>query len=161
MEPKELKIEYVPIGAIVPYANNAKLHPDEQIEEIKTSITRYGFNDPIAVWQDTIVEGHGRLIAATELGMEAVPIIRLDHMTDEERRAYMLVHNKATMDSGFDTEALNKELEDLADMDMSAFGFEELHEVIEAMDLDDEPEEKKEGETYKCPKCGFVFEVRK
>lgn len=75
---RKLQVEYVPIESITPYANNAKLHPAEQIEQIKKSIEQFGFNDPIAVWHDTIVEGHGRLIAATEMGIEMVPVIRLD-----------------------------------------------------------------------------------
>jgi len=132
----ELKIEYVPIRDIKPYKRNAKLHPTEQIEQIKKSITDYGFDDPIAVWNNTIIEGHGRLIAALELGIETVPIIRLDHLTDEQRRAYALVHNKLTMNSGFDIELLNMELAELKsfDIDMEPFGF----------DIEEAPEEKKD-----------------
>ena len=118
-----LKIEYIPVKEIEPYKNNAKLHPDEQIGQIKRSIEEFGFNDPIAVWHGTVVEGHGRLIAAQELGMERVPIIRLDDLTDEQRRAYMLVHNKTTMNSGFDLDLLNLELDDL-DFDMTFYGFD-------------------------------------
>ena len=79
-----LTIEYVPIGDLTAYERNAKLHPAEQIQQIKTSIQEFGFNDPIAVWQENeIIEGHGRLIAAKELGYTEVPIIRLDGLTDE------------------------------------------------------------------------------
>lgn len=71
-----LKIEYVPIGDLKPYENNAKIHTDEQIEQIKKSIQEFGFNDPIAVWKDgEIIEGHGRLFAAKQLGLKEVPII--------------------------------------------------------------------------------------
>lgn len=121
----ELKIEYVPINSIKPYENNAKLHPDEQIEQIKQSIRDVGFRDPIGVWKGVIVEGHGRYIAADEMGMEEVPIIRLDDMTDEQRKEYMLVHNKLTMNSGWDFSALQQELDDLKDkdIDMTQFGF--------------------------------------
>lgn len=123
----ELKIEYVPIGSIEPYANNAKLHPAEQVEQIKKSISEFGFNDPIAVWKNgEIIEGHGRLIAAIEMGLDEVPIIRLDELTDEQRRAYILVHNKITMNSGFSTDLLSLELSDITDIDMSAFGFEDI-----------------------------------
>ena len=122
----KLQVEYVPTRDIKPYKNNAKLHPTEQIAQIKQSITEFGFNDPIAVWHDTIIEGHGRLIAALELGIETVPIIRLDELTDEQRKAYALVHNKLTMNSGFDIELLNMELTELKgfDFDMEQFGFE-------------------------------------
>lgn len=119
----ELKIEYVPIEDIKPYSNNAKLHPAEQIEQIKSSIQQFGFNDPVAVWHDEIVEWHGRLIAATELGIDNIPIIRLDSLTDEQRRAYALVHNKLTMNSGFNFDLLQIELENIS-FDMSEFDFE-------------------------------------
>ena len=119
----KLKIEYVPIEDIKPYANNAKTHPAEQIEQIKRSIEQFGFNDPIAIWHDEVVEGHGRLIAATEMGIDTVPIIRLDNLTDEQRRAYSLVHNKLTMNSGFNFDLLQMELESLS-IDMSEFDFE-------------------------------------
>lgn len=120
----KLKIEYIKTDDLVPYAGNAKLHPAEQIEQIKKSIEQFGFNDPVAVWKDNeIIEGHGRLIAAKELGMDKIPIIRLDELTDEQRRAYTLVHNKLTMNSGFDDELLDLELESITDIDMSDFGF--------------------------------------
>ena len=83
---KNLKIEYVPIETIKAYERNAKLHPQEQIQQIKNSILEFGFNDPIAVWKDNeIIEGHGRLIAAKELGLTEIPIIRLDDLTDQQR----------------------------------------------------------------------------
>lgn len=113
-----LKIEYIPVKEIEPYKNNAKLHPDEQIGQIKRSIEEFGFNDPLAVWHGTVVEGHGRLIAAQELGMETVPVIRLDELSDEQRRAYTLIHNKLTMNSGFDLDLLDLELGDITDIDM-------------------------------------------
>ena len=119
-----LKIEYIPVKDIVPYKNNVKLHPDEQIGQIKRSIEEFGFNDPIATWHGTVVEGHGRLIAAQELGMETVPVIRLDGLSDEQRRAYTLIHNKLTMNSGFDFDLLDLELGDITDIDMGEFGFD-------------------------------------
>lgn len=118
-----LSVEYVPIGSIKPYKRNAKLHPQEQIEQIKRSIQQFGFNDPIGIWHGEIVEGHGRYLAAKELGYDTVPIIRLDDLTDEQRRAYALVHNKLTMNSGFDLDILNLELNDI-DLDMEEFGFD-------------------------------------
>lgn len=89
----KLKIEYVPTDKIAPYKGNAKIHTPEQIEQIKDSILQFGFNDPIAIWGDgTVIEGHGRLIAARELHFDKVPVIRLDELTDDQRRAYILVH---------------------------------------------------------------------
>lgn len=120
----ELKIEYVNIDSIKPYKNNAKQHPKEQIEQIKKSIEQFGMDDPIGIWKDEIVEGHGRLIACKELGFEKVPVIRLDHLSDEERKAYTLAHNKLTMNSDFDIDILNAELDDILNIDMSDFGFD-------------------------------------
>lgn len=121
-----LKIEYVSKDQLKPYAKNAKLHTDEQVEQIKRSIEEFGFNDPIAVWhEDEIIEGHGRLLAVMEMPeIETVPIIRLDDLTDEQRRAYMLVHNKLTMNTDFDFDLLDIELEDILNIDMSEFGFD-------------------------------------
>ena len=122
---KPLAIEYVKTSELVPYAGNAKEHPAYQIEQIKKSILDYGMNDPIAIWHgNEIIEGHGRLIACEELGIEEVPVIRLDDLTDEERREYALVHNKLTMNSGFDELKLDFELSALPEFDMSAFGFD-------------------------------------
>lgn len=151
----KLKIEYVPIDSIKPYKNNAKLHPDEQVEQICNSIRETGFNDPIGVWHDEIVEGHGRLLAAEKLGMKEVPIIRLDDLTDEQRRAYMLAHNKLTMNSGFDIELLDMELAEIETIDMTLLGFDDKEEetpqeVVED-DFDAEPPEKpksKLGDIY-------------
>ena len=133
---EKLKIEYVGIDSIKPYKNNAKEHPKEQIEQIKTSIEKFGMDDPIGVWNNEIVEGHGRLIACKELGMKEVPIIRLDHLTDEERKAYTLAHNKLTMNSDFDLDILNQELNSIVSINMEDFGFfnEILEELNEAID---------------------------
>lgn len=132
----KLKIEYVDIDSVTPYGNNAKLHPAEQIEQIKRSIQEFGFNDPVAVWDNTVVEGHGRLIAAGELGLDKIPVIRLDSLTDAQRRAYGLVHNQLTMNSGFNNDLLEIELDDI-DIDLTGYGFE--FEDIE-INLEDEPE---------------------
>lgn len=139
----KLKIEYVDINSIKPYKNNAKLHPKEQIEQIKKSIEQFGMDDPIGIWKDEIVEGHGRLIACKELGYTEVPIIRLDHLSDEERKAYTLAHNKLTMNSDFDIDILNNELDDILNIDMSDFGFEKMIEDEEIIE-DEIPDKKKE-----------------
>ena len=136
---EKLKIEYVGIDDIKPYENNAKQHPEEQIEQIKKSIEQFGMNDPIGVWNDEIVEGHGRLLALKELSYKEVPIIRLDHLTDEERRAYILAHNKLTMNSDFDIDVLNNELDGILNIDMVDFGFETIEEEIKE-DIKEKPE---------------------
>ena len=118
----ELKVEYVNIDTIKPYKRNAKTHPKEQVEQIKKSIQEFGNCDPIGVWHGEIVEGHGRYLALKELGETTIPIIRLDSLTDEQRRAYGLVHNQLTMNSPWDLPALDLELADL-DFDMGELGF--------------------------------------
>lgn len=124
MEENKLKIEYVDIETLVPYQKNAKIHTEEQIKQIEESIKKFDMIDPIGVWKDnTIIEGHGRLIACKNLGYKKVPIIHLDHLTDEERRAYTLAHNKLTMNTDFDFDILNDELGDIFNIDMSDFGF--------------------------------------
>lgn len=153
---KNLVIEYVPIDSVVLYEKNAKLHPEEQIEQIAKSIQEFGFNDPIGIWNNQIVEGHGRFLAAKQLGIEEIPVIRLDDLTDEQRRAYMLAHNKLTMNSGFDINLLNEELANLS-FDMSDFGFEEATQSLTAgteIDVDEYDDNKFE---CTCPKCGFKF----
>lgn len=156
----KLKIEYIPIEDLKTYANNAKIHTAEQIEQIKKSIQEFGMNDPIAVWKDNeIIEGHGRLIALKELGFTEAPIIRLDNLSDEERRAYALVHNKLTMNTGFDFAVLDMELEDLS-FDMAEFGFDTqtyTDEDFNSLFSDAEPKEKEEPKQIKCPHCGQWF----
>lgn len=154
----KLKVEYLPIEEIKPYENNAKIHTPEQIDQIKESIKQFGMNDPIGIWSkdNIIVEGHGRLLACQELGYKEVPIIRLDDLTDEQRRAYTLAHNQLTMNTGFDIDTLTEELENLS-IDMSEFGFEDINKEdfnIEEDDFDFEEEERpeaktKRGEIYK------------
>lgn len=121
-----MKIEYVNPNDIKPYKRNARKHGEEDIEAIKASIEKVGFRDPIGVWKNTIVEGHGRQIAALELGLDRVPIIRLDDMTDEERRTYALAHNRTAELSDWEEDILNSELKALSSLgvDMTEFGFE-------------------------------------
>ena len=157
----ELKIEYLNKTQLKPYANNAKIHNAKQIEQIKKSIEQFGFNDPIAVWHDNeIVEGHGRLLAVMEMDdIESVPVIRLDNLSDEERRAYMLAHNQLTMNTGFDFALLDEELENL-NIDMGEFGFyvpQFTEQEIEA--LYEDKKSKKEPKTIECPKCGELIEI--
>lgn len=135
----ELKITELPVSELVEYAGNAKLHPHEQVDQIANSISEFGNNDPIAVWHNEngepeIVEGHGRLMALRKLGIETAPVIYLDHLSDEQRRAYALVHNKLTMNSDFDFEILQSELEAVESLEMGDFGFDELD--IDFMDFD-------------------------
>ena len=134
-----MKIEEISIEELKVYNKNAKKHPKKQIEQIKQSIEEFGMCDPIGVWGNEIVEGHGRFKACKELGFTKVPIIRLDHLTDEQRRAYNLVHNKLTMSSDFDIELLDEELENILEIDMENFGFLN-DDAVKKVSRDDEDE---------------------
>ena len=150
-----LKIEYIKASELTPNPNNAKLHPEAQVAQIMRSIKEYGMDDPIAVWgeDNMIIEGHGRLLACEKLGIEEVPIIRLDHLTDKQRRAYTLIHNQLTMNSGFDVQKLTAELEAIGD-NLIEYGFDikPFQGIIE-----DEPagvEEETFSEQGKCYRLG-------
>ena len=146
------------IDDLTPDPQNAKEHPAWQVEQIKESIEHFGNLDPIGVWGDNnlIVEGHGRFLALKELGFTEVEAIRLDWLTDEERRAYALAHNKLTMNSGFDIDALNLNLGAITEIDMSLFGFDtkiidgpaEEPEADEMPEDDDVPERCKPGDVW-------------
>lgn len=129
----KMEIIKLKINDITPYEKNAKIHTEVQIEQIKKSIQEFGMNDPIAVWgkNNTIVEGHGRLEALKQLGYTEVDCIRLDHLTDEERKAYTLAHNKINMNTGFDHMLLDEELDSIEDINMEDFGFEEIEETLQ------------------------------
>lgn len=162
----ELKIEYLPIGKLKPYTKNARKHERASIDVIKHSIEKFGMNDAIGIWSDKniIVEGHGRWLACKELGMKQVPVVRLDHLTDEERRAYALAHNKTAEVSEWDMPLLDEELATISEIDMTELGFadvsgtefteEQLNQFFE-----DAPAKEKDPKKIQCPHCGEWFEV--
>ena len=145
-----MKIEKVKIIDLLEYKYNAKEHPEWQIEQIVASIKQFGFNDPIAIDENnTIIEGHGRLYALQEMGETEVDCIRLSHLDEEQKRAYILAHNKLTMNTDFDEELLNKELENIFNIDMSAYGFDKL--------VEDEEEQVQE-QMYSDKISGLMYE---
>lgn len=126
----ELKIEYIAVEDLKPYEKNNKKHEDFDIGEIAKSISKYEMIDPVGIWgkDNTIVEGHGRVLACKQLGIDKVPCIRLDHLTDEQRREYAIVHNKSHELALYDFDNLADEL---ADLDLSDFDFDFVFEVNE------------------------------
>jgi len=119
-------VEYVPVADLIPYARNARTHSDEQIAQIAGSIQEFGFNNPVLIdGQNSIIAGHGRVLAAGRLKLEQVPCIRLTHLTDIQKRAYILADNKLALNAGWDAEALSLELAELSqsDLDMTLMGF--------------------------------------
>lgn len=134
MENANLKIEYVPIETLTPYEKNARKHLDFDIDVIAKSIEEFGMNDPIGVWGDKniIIEGHGRLLALKKLGYKEVPIIHLDHLNDEQRKAYALAHNRSAELSSWDDDVLFAELDALEhDFDLESLGFGEFLKIEE------------------------------
>jgi len=120
---ENIKIEYIPIKDLKPYERNARKHADYDVSQIMVSIQKYGFNDPIGIWSDKniVVEGHGRLLACKKLKMQEVPCIRLDHLTDEQRKAYAIIHNKSAELSEWDIDLL---AEDVPQLDFDGFDIE-------------------------------------
>ena len=122
------RIELWPLDRLKPYERNARTHSPEQVAQIAASIREFGFTNPVLVdGADGILAGHGRLAAAKAMGMAEVPVIVLDHLSAEQRRAYVLADNKLALNAGWDEELLRMELTDLGEMDfeLSLIGFSE------------------------------------
>lgn len=135
---ENLKIEYIGVNELKPYNKNARKHSAEDVQYIVNSIEEFGMCDPIGIWgkNNLVVEGHGRLLALKKLGYATAPCIRLDHLSDEQRRAYALAHNRTAEMSEWDGDLLAQEREDLIDFDFTDFGFNDLEEKLEK-DLSD------------------------
>ena len=174
---KRSQIEEWDIERLSPYENNAKLHPDSHIEQIANSIEEFTFLDPVAVDENgEILEGHGRLLAAKKRGDAVIPVIQVTGLSDAQKVAYRLAHNKLTMNTGFDPDMLKLDFEFLqdSDFDLGLTGFGELE-----LSFLDEEEEEEINEPYnpksstkevnvdefefdhKCPKCGFQYNDKK
>lgn len=135
------RIELWPVDKLVPYARNARTHSSEQVDKIAASIIEFGFTNPVLVDGDAgIIAGHGRLMAAKQLGMEKVPVVELSHLSDEQKRAYILADNRLALDAGWDEELLADELAALAadgfDLALTGFSDDELADLLETGDAD-------------------------
>lgn len=131
-----MELEKINIEKIKMYENNAKEHPYWQVEEIVKSISAFGYKDPIALDEnDIIIEGHGRYLALKQLDFKEIEILRITDLTEEQKAAYAIAHNKLTMNTDFDFETLKYELNklELADFDLKILGFEEteLEKILE------------------------------
>jgi ParB-like chromosome segregation protein Spo0J len=140
MTRQKLKIVYRSPSDLIPYVNNARTHSDEQIQQIAKSIDEFGFNAPILVdGENGIIAGHGRYEAALSLGLDGVPTIDLSHLTDSQKRAYIIADNKLALNSGWDIETLGDELDSLMadDVDLALLGFstDDLQRIADDRDL--------------------------
>jgi site-specific DNA-methyltransferase (adenine-specific) len=129
------RIELWPLERLRPYERNARTHSAEQVAQIAASIVEFGFTNPILVdSHDGIIAGHGRLMAASELGLKTVPVVVLDHLSERQRKAYILADNQLALNAGWDTDLLRAELQDLAeqDFDLTLIGFsdDELADLL-------------------------------
>ena len=161
------KIELWPLSRLKPYANNARTHSADQVQQIAASIATYGFNNPILVdTEDGIIAGHGRLSAAQSLQLEHVPVIVLDHLTDAQRRAYILADNRLAELAQWDDDLLVGELEALGDdgIDISSLGWspeelDQLQEDLEEMLEIDDPEDLGDEDGEEKTAFHFEFEL--
>lgn len=125
-KPGRLKVAYRPIEELIPYARNSRTHSDAQVAQIAASIREFGWTNPVLVdGERGIIAGHGRVMAARKLGLDEVPTIELAHLTDTQRRAYVLADNQLALNAGWDEALLAVELKELADagFDLPVVGF--------------------------------------
>ena len=139
-----MKIESLPIERLIPYARNSRSHSDAQVAQVAASIREFGFTNPVLIdGADGIIAGHGRVLAARKLGLDKVPCIRLVHLSETQKRAYIIADNKLALNAGWDEEMLALELAELreVDFDLDLVGFDEE----ELGDLFAEPAPEAEG----------------
>ena len=172
-----MTIEHLKTSDLIPYARNAKKHDASQVAKLAGSIREFGFTNPVLIDKDNgIIAGHGRVLAAQSLALESVPCIRLGHLSDTQRRAYILADNRlAEIGGGWDEEMLKLELADLRelDTDFDLMGFDAS--LIEEKLNPSEPSipsitpesSAKEIDVdsfdmdHRCPRCGFEFDSKK
>ena len=136
-----MKIEHIALEALIPYARNSRTHSDAQVAQIAGSIREFGFTNPVLIdGAGGIIAGHGRVMAARKIGLEQVPCIRLDYLTEAQRRAYVIADNKLAMNAGWDDEMLRLELLDLQDagfdLDLTGFDAGEIEALLSGADAE-------------------------
>src|SRR6266403_5539403 len=138
--PMAQRIEFLPLDRLVPFARNPRTHSDAQVAQIAASIAEFGFNNPILVdTKNGIIAGYGRLLGARKLQLSEVPVIVLDHLTDAQKRAYIIADNQLALNAGWDETLLTAELAALQeeDFDINVIGFEdeELARLLAALEV--------------------------
>lgn len=166
MDQKEkLTLTYLSIDVLKPYERNARVHSKDQIQRIAKSIQKFGFNNPVIIDKDNgIVAGHGRVEAAKLLKMKQVPVICAEHLTEEQKKAYIIADNRLAELSGWDDDILRMELPEI-EFDLADIGFEDFvidPHAFEAGSEDDQGElDRTMHQTVKCPNCGEEIDLTK
>lgn len=166
-----MQIKTVSVEKLIPYVKNSRTHSDGQVAQIAASIKEFGWTNPILVdGESGVIAGHGRLLAARKLGQKEVPVIELAHMTDSQKRAYVIADNQLAMNAGWDTTLLSLELADLKEVgfDLEILGFkpEDLKTFTEEINFDAGTEEDQgkldqlDPKWVCCPHCGKEFDTR-
>lgn len=135
----------VSVDNLIPYARNSRTHSDEQVAQIAASIKEFGFLNPIIIdGENGIIAGHGRVLAAQRLGLTELPCVEADHLTDAQRKAYIIADNKLALNAGWDDEMLRFELDELGesgfDLELTGFDVDELSKIFDeskGVSLDD------------------------
>jgi ParB-like chromosome segregation protein Spo0J len=154
-------IEQIQTTKLIPYARNSRTHDDAQVAQIAASIKEFGFNNPVLIGPDNdIIAGHGRLLAARKLELKSIPCIRLGHLTQKEKQAYVIVDNRIALNAGWDDEMLKLELADLkeTDIDLEMLGFS-LADLEDAMVADDKVADGEPEDLAGTKQLVLVFQV--
>lgn len=157
-----LSVENIPPLELIPYVNNARTHSDEQINDIAASIREFGFLRPILIDDEMgVLAGHGRLKAALRLNMKSVPVIRVSHLSDVQKKAYILADNKLAENAGWDDTLLGLELEALQDsplIELTGFSVDELDKLLSGSDDVDPMDNPDVGEFNPVIQYNIIFD---
>jgi ParB-like chromosome segregation protein Spo0J len=167
-----LTYKLIPTADLIPYARNSRTHSEAQVTKIASSIKEFGFINPVVTdGKNGIVAGHGRVLAASKLGLKEVPCVEASHLTEAQKRAYVIADNRMALDAGWDFEMLKVELKDLEDMkfDLTITGFDlgemasMFHEPSFSPATQDDQSKLDElsPKMIQCPHCGQEFDARK
>jgi ParB family chromosome partitioning protein len=167
----EIEVKYRKVEDLIPYVNNSRKHSDEQVAQIASSIKEFGWTNPILIdGTNSIIAGHGRLMAARKLKMEEVPTIELSHLTDTQRKALVIADNKLALNADWDTTLLTIELDELLKdgfaLDILGFNEQEIKTIMQEVNFDAGSEEDQgkldqlDPKWICCPHCGKEFDAR-
>jgi ParB family transcriptional regulator, chromosome partitioning protein len=159
------------VAELIPYVNNSRTHSDEQVAQIAASIKEFGWTNPILIdEQNSIIAGHGRLMAARKLGMDKIPCIEVKNLTEAQKKALIIADNKLALNAGWDNDLLKLELENLQelgfDLDILGFDADELQNLLNQPDFEPATEDEQgkldelDPKWIACPHCGKEFDAR-